>query len=79
MPRLRGFPGLIIKPEWVEKVTTGSYDSYTPEQRQVIISENTFSFLNVTRSFEDLPAEKHNDVEELLNGCLLYTSPSPRD
>ena len=69
MPRLRGFPGLIIKPEWVEKVTTGSYDSYTPEQRQVIISENTFSFLNVTRSFEDLPAEKHNDVEELLNDC----------
>ena len=38
MPRLRGFPGLIIKPEWVEKVTTGSYDSYNPEQRQVIIS-----------------------------------------
>ena len=69
MPRLKGFPGLVIKPEWVEKVTTGPYDSYTPEQRQVIISENTFSFLNVTRSFEDLPAEKHNDVEELLNDC----------
>ena len=49
MSRLKGFPGLIIKPEWVEKVTTGPYDAYTPEQRQVITSENPFSFLNVTR------------------------------
>ena len=43
MPRLKGFPGLIIKPEWVEKVTTGPYDAYTPEQRQVITSENKFN------------------------------------
>ena len=69
MSRLKGFPGLIIKPEWVKKVTTGPYDAYTPEQRQVITSENPFSFLNVTRSFEDLPTEKQNDIEGLLNDC----------
>ena len=63
MPRLKGFPGLIIKPEWVEKVTTGPYDSYTPDQRQVITSENQLSFLNVTRSLEDLPVEQGNDAE----------------
>ena len=69
MPRLKGFPGLVIKPEWVEKVTTGPYDSYTPEQRQVITSENQLSFLNITRSLEDLPVEQRNDVEGLLNEC----------
>ena len=69
MPRLKGFPGLIIKPEWVEKVTTGPYDSYTPDQRQVITSENQLSFLNITRSLEDLPVEQRNDVEGLLNEC----------
>ena len=69
MPRLKGFPGLVVKPEWVEKVTTGPYDSYTPEQRQVITSENQLSFLNVTRSLEDLPVEQGNDAEGLLNEC----------
>ncbi len=69
MSRLKGFPGLVIKPEWVEKVTTGPYDSYTPEQRQVITSENQLSFLNITRSLEDLPVEQRNNVEELLNEC----------
>jgi uncharacterized protein (DUF1015 family) len=69
MPRLKGFPGLIIKPEWVEKVTTGPYDSYTPEQRRGIISDNSLSFLNITRSLEDLPPTQHNDIEGLLNDC----------
>ena len=69
MSRLKGFPGLVIKPEWVEKVTTGPYDSYTPEQRQVITSENQLSFLNITRSLEDLPVEQRDNVEELLNEC----------
>ena len=69
MSRLKGFPGLVIKPEWVEKVTTGPYDSYTPEQRRVITSENQLSFLNITRSLEDLPVEQRNNVEELLNEC----------
>ena len=69
MPRLKGFPGLVIKPEWVKKVTTGPYDSYTPDQRQVITSENQLSFLNITRSLEDLPVEQRNNVEGLLNEC----------
>jgi len=69
MSRLKGFPGLVIKREWVEKVTTGPYDSYTPEQRRVITSENQLSFLNITRSLEDLPVEQRNNVEGLLNEC----------
>ena len=69
MSRLKGFPGLVVKSDWVEEVTTGPYDSYTPEQRQMITSENQLSFLNITRSLEDLPVEKQNDVEGLLNEC----------
>ena len=77
MPKLNPFPGLVVKPEWVEKVTTGPYDSYSPEQRAEIISENPLSFLNVTRSSEDLPEGQKNDIEQLLLECkksmeLLY-------
>ena len=77
MSKLSPFPGLVVKPEWVEKVTTGPYDSYSPKQRAEIISENPLSFLNVTRSSEDLPEGQSNDIEKLLLECkksmeLLY-------
>ncbi len=77
MPKLNPFPGLVVKPEWEEKETTGPYDSYSPEQRAEIISENPLSFLNVTRSSEDLPEGQKNDIEQLLLECkksmeLLY-------
>ena len=69
MSKLSPFPGLVVKPEWVEKVTTGPYDSYSPKQRAEIISENPLSFLNVTRSSEDLPEGQSNDIEKLLLEC----------
>jgi len=63
------FPGLVVKSEWADRVTTGPYDAYTPEQRTRISEKNPYSFLNVTKSREDLPEESRNDIEALLISC----------
>ena len=77
MATLLPFPGLVVKSEWADQVVTGPYDAYTPEQRIKISRENPYSFLNVTKSREDLPEESRDDVENLLASCsdamnLLY-------
>ena len=69
MTVLRPFPGLVIRPEWAERVTTGPYDAYSPPERAAIAAVNQFSFLHVTRSREDVAPERRHDVEGLLNGC----------
>ena len=69
MATLVPFPGLVIKSEWADQVTTGPYDAYTSEQRTKISEENPYSFLNVTKSREDLPEESRNDIEDLLINC----------
>tara|TARA_B100000678_G_scaffold174448_1_gene145478 strand:- start:183 stop:287 length:105 start_codon:yes stop_codon:yes gene_type:complete len=28
---LRPFPGMVVDPEWVDRVISGPYDAYTPE------------------------------------------------
>ena len=77
MATLLPFPGLVVKSEWADQVVTGPYDAYTPEQRIKISRDNPYSFLNVTKSREDLPEESRDDVENLLASCsdamsLLY-------
>ena len=69
MTTLLPFPGLVVKSEWADQVTTGPYDAYTPEQRTSISEENPYSFLNVTKSREDLPEELREDVGSLLDSC----------
>lgn len=66
---LRPFPGLVINGEWAERVTTGPYDAYSPAERVKIATSNPYSFLNVTRSQEDLPAERREDVDGLIHLC----------
>ncbi|MDP7551313.1 MAG: DUF1015 family protein [Acidimicrobiales bacterium] len=69
MTLLRPFPGLVIRPEWADTVTTGPYDAYSPAERAAIAAVNQFSFLHVTRSQEDVAPERRYDIEGLLNGC----------
>jgi len=69
MTLLRPFPGLVVRPEWADRVTTGPYDAYSPAERAAIAAVNQFSFLHVTRSQEDVAPERRHDVEGLLNGC----------
>jgi uncharacterized protein (DUF1015 family) len=69
MSVLRPFPGLVVDPKWADRVTTGPYDAYTAAERVAIAESNPYSFLNVTRSQEDVPAEWHNDVDWLIGQC----------
>ena len=69
MSVLRPFPGLVVDPKWADRVTTGPYDAYTAAERVAIAESNPYSFLNVTRSQEDVPAEWHTDVDWLIGQC----------
>ena len=68
MTLLRPFPGLVVDPDWADRVTTGPYDAYSPIQRAAIAAANIYSFLHVTRSQEDVAPELRDDVEGLLAG-----------
>jgi len=66
---LRAFPGLVIDPAWADRVTTGPYDAYTPKQRAAVADANPYSFLHVTRSQEDVPPDRRDDIDGLIAGC----------
>jgi len=66
---LRPFPGLVVREEWADRVTTGPYDAYSAAERIAISEANPYSFLNVTRSQEDVPAEWRDDVDWLIGQC----------
>ncbi len=66
---LHPFPGLVVHSEWAERVTTGPYDAYSPDERAALSEANPYSFLNVTRSMEDVPEERRHDVDGLLAEC----------
>ncbi|GIT76081.1 MAG: hypothetical protein Ct9H300mP31_06120 [Acidimicrobiaceae bacterium] len=66
---LRPFPGLVVDPAWADRVTTGPYDAYSPTQRAAIAEANPYSFLNVTRSQEDVPPGRRDDIDGLIAEC----------
>ncbi|MCH2425246.1 MAG: DUF1015 domain-containing protein, partial [Acidimicrobiales bacterium] len=66
---LRPFPGLVVDPVWADRVTTGPYDAYSPTQRAAIAEANPYSFLNVTRSQEDVPPGRRDDIDGLIAEC----------
>ena len=66
---LRAFPGLVVDPDWANRVISGPYDAYTPAQRVAIAAENPYSFLHVTRSEEDIPPERRDDIDDLIGYC----------
>jgi len=66
---LRPFPGLVVRPDWAGRVTTGPYDAYSAAERIAIAEANPYSFLNVTRSQEDVPTDRRDDVDWLISLC----------
>ena len=53
-PILAPFRGWLVKPEWSERVISRAYDNLTLEERRSIAAANPYSYVNVTRSSEDL-------------------------
>ncbi|MBC8364620.1 MAG: DUF1015 domain-containing protein [Actinobacteria bacterium] len=66
---LRPFPGLVVHPDWADRVVSGPYDAYSPAQRAAMAAENPYSFLHVTRSQEDVPPEERDDIDALIDYC----------
>ena len=65
-PVLAPFAGWLVKPEWADRVISRAYDNLTPGQRRSISRENPYSYVNVTRSSEDLLDDEVLSLESLV-------------
>ena len=65
-PPLAPFAGWLVKPEWADRVISRAYDNLTPGQRRSIIKENPYSYVNVTRSSEDLLDDEDLSIDKLV-------------
>jgi len=53
-PLVAPFAGWLVHPDWAERVVSRAYDNLSPEQRRTLVAANPYSYMNVTRSSEDL-------------------------
>ena len=58
--------GWLVKPEWADRVISRAYDNLTPGQRRSIAAGNPYSYVNVTRSSEDLLDNETLSLENLV-------------
>ena len=63
---LAPFAGWLVKPEWADRVISRAYDNLTPGQRRSIARENPYSYVNVTRSSEDLLDDENLSLDRLV-------------
>lgn len=72
-PLLEPLRALIVRPEFADRVISGPYDAYTAGERQAIAASEPLSFLNVTRSPEDVgdPGDGTggSDITQLVDGA----------
>ncbi|MFQ5558748.1 MAG: DUF1015 family protein, partial [Acidimicrobiales bacterium] len=59
------FAGWLVREEWASDVIMGAYDSFSPEERRAIAIANPYSYVNITRSPEDLHPGESASVEDL--------------
>ena len=65
-PALEPFAGWLVKPEWADRVISRAYDNLTAGQRRSIVKENPYSYVNVTRSSEDLLDDEDLSIDNLV-------------
>ena len=66
-PMLEPFGGWLVKPEWADRVISRAYDNLTPGQRRSIVRANPYSYVNVTRSSEDLLDDEDLSIDNLVS------------
>jgi len=64
---LTPFAGWLVKPVWADRVISRAYDSLTAGQRRSIVEENPYSYVNVTRSSDDMLDDKSLSIDRLVN------------
>ena len=65
-PMLAPFAGWLVKPEWADRVISRAYDNLTPGQRRSISKDNPYSYVNVTRSGDDLLDDEKLSLDNLV-------------
>ena len=65
-PILAPFAGWLVKPEWADRVISRAYDNLTPDQRRSIVRKNPYSYVNVTRSSEDVLDDENLSIDNLV-------------
>ncbi len=65
-PLLEPYLGCLVKPEWAERVVSRAYDNLTADQRRSIVEANPYSYVNVTRSSEDLIDDEKLSLDRLV-------------
>jgi uncharacterized protein (DUF1015 family) len=65
-PLLAPFSGWIVKPEWADLVISRAYDTFSPDQRREVAAANRYSYMNVTRSPEDLLPGHTATIDQLV-------------
>ena len=66
-PLVAPFAGWVVHPDWAERVISRAYDNLSPLQRQALVATNPYSYMNVTRSREDLFDNADLSHEELVS------------
>lgn len=65
-PLVAPFKGWLVKPKWADRVISRAYDNLTLAQRRAIAAANPYSYVNVTRSSEDLVDNEDLSLERLV-------------
>ncbi len=60
------FAGWLVHQDWADRVVSRAYDNLSPEQRRTLTATNPYSYMNVTRSREDLGDGDHRSHENLV-------------
>ncbi len=65
-PMVAPFASWVVHPDWAERVISRAYDNLSPLQRQALVASNPYSYMNVTRSREDLFDNSDLSLEDLV-------------
>ena len=65
-PLVAPFAGWLVRPEWADRVISRAYDNLSLTQRRAIAAGNPYSYVNVTRSAEDLIGDEGYSLSKLV-------------
>ena len=65
-PMIAPFAGWLVKHDWSELVISRAYDNLTAVERRTIAARNPYSYVNVTRSQEDLAEDEELSLDNLV-------------
>ena len=73
-PLVAPFAGWMVHPDWAERVISRAFDNLSAEQRRSLVTTNPYSYMNVTRSRDDLDDSTDQSHDDLVaDGAAALT------